>query len=129
MISLFSIGIIFSRLDELRPLAQIELGDKGLADLVTALSGMLEVLPTNASKGAGLKALLQELNIQPNEVLALGMTFHAYKCGYVIREMSFLSLSWMGDDSVHNVLPLCLAPRMLSPCVCTYKYFCCLKCR
>lgn len=44
----------------------------GRATLTTALAGMLEVLPKDASKGAGLQVVLQELGIAPENVLAMG---------------------------------------------------------
>lgn len=52
--------------DELTPLIQ------GQATLTQALTNMLEVLPAGASKGAGLKRLLDDLNMNPQDVLAIG---------------------------------------------------------
>ncbi|MCU0497514.1 MAG: Cof-type HAD-IIB family hydrolase [Anaerolineae bacterium] len=46
--------------------------DSKEARLVQALPDMLEILPPNASKGAALKTLLRELDIKPEEVLAIG---------------------------------------------------------
>jgi Cof subfamily protein (haloacid dehalogenase superfamily) len=42
------------------------------ARLTQALSDMLEVLPPGASKGAALKTLLKEMDVKPEEVLAIG---------------------------------------------------------
>ncbi len=44
----------------------------GQATLVQALPDMLEVLPPGASKGAGVRWLLDELGIAPRHVLAIG---------------------------------------------------------
>lgn len=46
--------------------------DSKEARLVQALPDMLEILPPNASKGAALKTLLREMDIKPEEVLAIG---------------------------------------------------------
>ncbi|KXZ46767.1 hypothetical protein GPECTOR_41g732 [Gonium pectorale] len=59
-----------SRIDEIRPGVESLLG--GRASLTTALSGMLEVLPLGASKGAGLRWLLDHLGVDPANVMALG---------------------------------------------------------
>ncbi|MFO7320922.1 MAG: HAD family hydrolase [Chloroflexota bacterium] len=45
---------------------------EGRATLVQALDDMLEILPFGASKGAGLKRLLDDLGIAPERVLAIG---------------------------------------------------------
>lgn len=45
---------------------------EGRATLVQALDDMLEILPYGASKGAGLKRLLEQLGIAPEHVLAIG---------------------------------------------------------
>ena len=44
----------------------------GQATLTRALSGMLEVLPPSASKGAGVTRVLQHLGVSPDDVMALG---------------------------------------------------------
>lgn len=44
----------------------------GVATLTQALHDMLEVLPPGASKGAGLKRLLEDLQVAPEDVLAIG---------------------------------------------------------
>ena len=44
----------------------------GRATFVQALADMLEILPAGASKGAGLRWLLNDLGIAPEHVLALG---------------------------------------------------------
>lgn len=44
----------------------------GQAAITTALSGMLEVLPKGASKGAGLQVVLEKLGVAPENVLAMG---------------------------------------------------------
>ncbi|KXZ46768.1 hypothetical protein GPECTOR_41g733 [Gonium pectorale] len=59
-----------ARIDEIRPGVESLLG--GRASLTTALSGMLEVLPLGASKGAGLRWLLDHLGVDPAHVMALG---------------------------------------------------------
>lgn len=58
------------RLDELRP--SIEAMVAGRASLTTALTGMLEVLPEGASKGAGLAWLLEHMGVDPQGVMAMG---------------------------------------------------------
>ncbi|KAJ7520298.1 hypothetical protein O6H91_20G077400 [Diphasiastrum complanatum] len=45
---------------------------QGRATVTQALPEMLEILPRGASKGAGVKMLLDELRISPNEVMAIG---------------------------------------------------------
>ncbi|GIL55625.1 hypothetical protein Vafri_11159 [Volvox africanus] len=57
-------------IDSLRP--EVEQLLTGRASLTTALSGMLEVLPLGASKGAGLSWLLEHLGVDPAHVMALG---------------------------------------------------------
>lgn len=42
------------------------------ARLTQALSDMLEVLPPGASKGSALKTLIKEMDVKPEEVLAIG---------------------------------------------------------
>jgi HAD superfamily hydrolase (TIGR01484 family) len=55
---------------EIRPEVEKQLNDK--ASITTALSGMLEVLPKGASKAAGLRIVLEKLNIAPENVMAMG---------------------------------------------------------
>lgn len=50
----------------------MQLDAKKEARLTQALPDMLEILPPGASKGAGLKTLLKELEVKPEEVLAIG---------------------------------------------------------
>jgi Cof subfamily protein (haloacid dehalogenase superfamily) len=57
-------------IDQIRPQAEAIL--RGRASLTTALEGMLEVLPINASKGHGVEWLLSHLEIDAREVMALG---------------------------------------------------------
>ncbi|GIL85379.1 hypothetical protein Vretimale_10672 [Volvox reticuliferus] len=57
-------------IETLRP--RVELLLTGRASLTTALSGMLEVLPLGASKGAGLSWLLEHMGVDPAHVMALG---------------------------------------------------------
>ena len=54
--------------------ARAELSDlyAGRATFVQALPDMLEILPPGASKGAGLRWLLDDLGIAPEHVLAIG---------------------------------------------------------
>ena len=54
----------------LRPALEQTLGDR--ATVVKAIDGMLEVLPPGASKGAALRRLLEERNLDPSAMLALG---------------------------------------------------------
>ncbi|CAL5223726.1 g6283 [Coccomyxa viridis] len=58
------------QLKGIRPLVLAALQDS--ATLTTALPGMLEVLPPGASKGSGVTRLLQELNVEPQNLMALG---------------------------------------------------------
>eukprot|EP00191_Tetraselmis_sp_GSL018_P020337 CAMPEP_0177592368 /NCGR_PEP_ID=MMETSP0419_2-20121207/8520_1 /TAXON_ID=582737 /ORGANISM="Tetraselmis sp., Strain GSL018" /LENGTH=354 /DNA_ID=CAMNT_0019083225 /DNA_START=24 /DNA_END=1085 /DNA_ORIENTATION=- len=58
------------RIDEIRPLAEKLLA--GRASLTTALTGMLEVLPLGASKGEGVRMLLERLQVDPEDVLGMG---------------------------------------------------------
>ena len=58
------------RILEIRSAAEDLLGDK--ASLTRALSGMLEVLPPGANKGAGAARVLQDLGIEPGEIMAIG---------------------------------------------------------
>lgn len=58
------------KLDRLRP--EIEKKFAGRASITTAITGMLEILPHGASKGAGLKWLLEYLKISPQDVMAMG---------------------------------------------------------
>lgn len=51
---------------------QLSMQLDGKAKLVQALDDMLEVVPKNSSKGTALKALLKELDIAPENVLAIG---------------------------------------------------------
>eukprot|EP00850_Spirogloea_muscicola_P022013 SM000272S10280 [mRNA] locus=s272:52448:54711:- [translate_table: standard] len=57
-------------LARLRPQVELVLGDK--ATIVTALHGMLEVLPAGASKGRGLAQVLADLGIDQGNVMAIG---------------------------------------------------------
>ncbi|KAF8061109.1 TOC34 [Scenedesmus sp. PABB004] len=57
-------------IDAMRPAAEDAL--RGRATCTTALSGMLEVLPLGASKGAGVAWLLGELGLDAGGLLALG---------------------------------------------------------
>eukprot|EP00850_Spirogloea_muscicola_P001714 SM000006S19479 [mRNA] locus=s6:988371:991011:+ [translate_table: standard] len=57
-------------LARLRPEIELVLGDK--ATIVTALHGMLEVLPAGASKGRGLAQVLADLGIDQGKVMAIG---------------------------------------------------------
>lgn len=54
----------------IRPAATKALSDK--ASLTSALSGMLEILPIGASKGAGVKLVLEKMGINPERCMALG---------------------------------------------------------
>ncbi|XP_002989862.2 endoribonuclease YBEY, chloroplastic [Selaginella moellendorffii] len=45
---------------------------QGHATLVQAQRDMLEILPEGASKGAGVKLLLQHMDVDPDEVMAIG---------------------------------------------------------
>lgn len=47
-----------------------QLGDR--VTLVQALADMLEVLPPGASKGAGLRSVLEDLGVDPAHVMAIG---------------------------------------------------------
>lgn len=58
------------RLAPLRVRLETELAD--VATIVQALPDMLEVLPLGASKGAGVKRLLESLAIEPAHVIAFG---------------------------------------------------------
>ncbi|KAK3259125.1 hypothetical protein CYMTET_31866 [Cymbomonas tetramitiformis] len=58
------------KIDEIRPLAETVFEGRG--SLVTALPGMLEVLPLGASKATALTELLRHLKVPPERVLALG---------------------------------------------------------
>jgi Cof subfamily protein (haloacid dehalogenase superfamily) len=57
-------------IDMVRP--KIEAALAGRATCTTALSGMLEVLPLGASKGAGVQWLLKHLGLSPAGLLACG---------------------------------------------------------
>ncbi|GAQ89757.1 Haloacid dehalogenase-like hydrolase (HAD) family protein [Klebsormidium nitens] len=59
-----------SAIDAIRPAVQAALGRE--ATLVTALNGMLEVLPRGASKGLGLKMVLERMAVDARHVLAIG---------------------------------------------------------
>ncbi len=52
--------------------AHLSLRLNGTAKLVRSQPTLLEALPLNASKGAGLERLLSELGVSPDEVLAIG---------------------------------------------------------
>ncbi len=57
----------------LRPLrARLEVELHGTASVVSALPDMLEALPLGASKGAGVKRLLDALDIDPAHMIAFG---------------------------------------------------------
>ncbi|GBF87560.1 haloacid dehalogenase-like hydrolase [Raphidocelis subcapitata] len=58
------------RIDELRP--EVEAAMEGRASITTAISGMLEVLPLGASKGAGVEWLLREMGRDPAHLMAIG---------------------------------------------------------
>lgn len=58
------------RIDEIRP--EVEAAFAGRANLTTAISGMLEVLPLGSSKGAGVAWLLDRLGVPPQHCMALG---------------------------------------------------------
>ncbi len=59
--------------DRLRPLRiRLEAELHGTASVVQALPDMLEVLPLGASKGAGVKRLLDALDIDPANMIAFG---------------------------------------------------------
>ncbi|BBN10357.1 probable rRNA maturation factor [Marchantia polymorpha subsp. ruderalis] len=45
---------------------------RGRATLVQALDDMLEILPPGQSKGAGVKLLLDNLGVHPEEIMAIG---------------------------------------------------------
>lgn len=66
---LFLVGTPESLSEARRELAA-RLGDS--ATLVTPMPTMLEVLPPGASKGAGLKRLIDDLGIEPQNVMAIG---------------------------------------------------------
>ena len=55
---------------EVRPRLEAVLGDR--ASLVTAVNGMLEVLPAGQSKGRGVAWVLQQLGVEPKNVMAIG---------------------------------------------------------
>lgn len=58
------------RIDEIRP--QLEAQINGRATIVQALDYMLEILPHGASKGDGVRRLLDDLNISAAQMLAIG---------------------------------------------------------
>lgn len=58
------------RIKEIRPIVSERIGNMGC--LTQAQSNMLEVLPPNSSKGDGVRRLLREVNISPDNVLAIG---------------------------------------------------------
>lgn len=57
-------------IDQMRP--QLEARVNGRATVVQALDYMVEILPHGASKGDGVRRLLEELNIDPQNMLAIG---------------------------------------------------------
>ncbi|CAN8062242.1 unnamed protein product [Agarophyton chilense] len=57
-------------IDQLRPLVAEKVGEMG--NLTQAQSNMLEVLPPNSSKGDGVRRLLDDLDVHPDNVLAIG---------------------------------------------------------
>lgn len=59
-----------SRVDAIRPIVQERIGR--MCHLTQAQDNMLEVLPPDASKGDGVRRLLEHLNIKPQNVLAIG---------------------------------------------------------
>lgn len=59
-----------TRIRDVRARLSDQLGNR--ATLVQALPDMLEVLPTGASKGAGLKRLLQDADVPFERILAIG---------------------------------------------------------
>lgn len=58
------------RIDDIRPKIQAEVGD--FSRLTQAQSNMLEVLPLGSSKGEGVRRLLTAVNVNPQNVLAIG---------------------------------------------------------
>lgn len=56
--------------DFIRPHWALAVG--GRATITQAMPDMLEILPHGASKGAGVKILLDHLGVQPEEVMAIG---------------------------------------------------------
>ncbi|HEX2619083.1 MAG TPA: Cof-type HAD-IIB family hydrolase [Phototrophicaceae bacterium] len=60
------------KITALRWQLSMQLDAKKEARLTQALPDMLEILPPGASKGNGLKTLLKELDVKPEEVLAIG---------------------------------------------------------
>lgn len=58
------------RLSEVRPEAEELL--KGKAALTTSVPGMLEILPFGASKGEGVRILLDHLSVAPEHCMAFG---------------------------------------------------------
>lgn len=59
-----------SRIAEIRPMVEERIGKSG--HLTQAVENMLEVLPPDASKGFGVQQLLNSINVQPEDVLAIG---------------------------------------------------------
>ena len=59
-----------ARLSEIRPEAEDLLNGK--AALTTSVPGMLEVLPFGASKGEGVRILLDHLSVAPENCMAFG---------------------------------------------------------
>ncbi|XP_075265101.1 uncharacterized protein LOC142357344 [Convolutriloba macropyga] len=58
------------RMDDLRPLAVERF--QGRACLTIAIPGMLEVLPLGVSKGSGVRRLLDNMGVDPADVMAIG---------------------------------------------------------
>lgn len=58
------------RITAIRPAAEITFS--GRAALTTAIPGMLELLPSGASKGAGVQWLLDRLGVDPQRCMAIG---------------------------------------------------------
>eukprot|EP00798_Chlamydomonas_sp_ICE-L_P006190 gene6190-2807_t len=58
------------KIDALRPIAEAKL--EGRASITVAIEGMLEVLPSGASKGAGLAWLLDHLGVKAENVMSMG---------------------------------------------------------
>lgn len=59
-----------SVLAKVRPDLENEFGE--VVSITNAVSGLLEVLPHGASKGSGVKVLLDHFNINPEHVIAFG---------------------------------------------------------
>lgn len=65
-------------IDEMRPLVAEKVGSAG--NLTQAQSNMLEVLPPNSSKGDGVRRLLRNVGVHPDNVLAIGDAENVSTC-------------------------------------------------